>query len=99
MTRFSNGSFVSLSEGEADRIGSLFLSVKTLEKIDSMTIIPGKYAGVFPTVLSQLIVRLTGGLALLSLYLSADIDEPIMRALIAEVKGVFASQVEKSSSS
>ncbi|MBI2184571.1 MAG: hypothetical protein HYU39_06390 [Thaumarchaeota archaeon] len=90
--KFSNGCFLSLSEGEADRIGAIFLSVKTIDKIDSVTVVPGKFGQVFSNMLSQLVARITNGIAVASLYIASELDEHTMKMLIGEVKELLSAQ-------
>lgn len=72
------------------------MSVKTLEKVDSVTVVPGKFGEVFASMLSQLVARLANGLALVSLYIASELDEHDMKTLIAEVRELFSTHLEPS---
>ena len=92
ITKYSNGCFLSLSESETDRLGSLFLSVKTFNKIDSITIIPGKYGDVFSTILSQMIASSVDGIAIVSLFFLSEVDDNIMKVLTSQIQKLLVNE-------
>lgn len=89
--RFSNGCFLAISEGETMRLGALELSIKT-EQITSSTIIPPRFSSTFLAMLAEMAANVTGGIAVVSLYLTKDIGPEIVKKLISEARSMLSTQ-------
>jgi len=89
LLRFANGCFLSMSEGERMKIGAMTLALKTGEKVDSSTILPGRYEGIAVTLLAQAVANATGGIAIVSLYTASELDREVVKTMISEVKALL----------
>lgn len=93
--RLANGCFLTVSEGSERRIGSLVLALKTKDRVNTSTLIPGKYGGIFASMIAELVASRINGIAIVSLYLGAELSPPAMRRLLTEVGGVLASEASR----
>lgn len=83
---FVNGYFISVSEGEKDRLGSLTLSMKIRNRVEHTSIIPETRAGSLSIILSDMISNINEGITLLSLYVLKELDTNSASNLIKELK-------------
>ncbi len=86
LMRFSNGCFLSVSEGDEAWIGSLTLSMKIHDKVEHTTVIPERRAGVFSSILSDMVANLTQGISIVSLYLLNGVSSELAKDMLMEVR-------------
>ena len=82
----ANGRFVTVSEGTKSRIGGLVLSLRTGERMNTSTLIPAKFGGIFPSMIAELVAARTNGIAIVSLYVASDLPTSAMRQLLRAVE-------------
>ncbi|MFQ6134785.1 MAG: hypothetical protein ACE5KU_03085 [Nitrososphaerales archaeon] len=83
---FSNGCFLSISEGSEERIGSLTLSMKIHDKVEHTAVIPERRAGILSSILSEMAANLTRGIAIVSLYVLNGLSAELAKDLLKEVR-------------
>jgi hypothetical protein len=83
---FSNGCLLAVSEGRESRFGALMLALRTGEKVDSSTIIPGRYGGIFLSILANACAEHIRGIVLTSLYVTSEVNQTEVLKILAEVK-------------
>jgi hypothetical protein len=83
---FCNGYFISVSEGDEDRLGSLTLSMKIQNRVEHTNIIPDSRAGPLSSILSDMISNVSQGITILSLYVLQQLDTESASKLIREIK-------------
>ncbi len=91
LLRFSNGCFLSISEGVEERIGSLMLSLKTHDKVEHIAVIPERRAEVFASILAETAASLTEGVSVVSLFVLNTLDAESARGLLGEVRDLLRS--------
>jgi hypothetical protein len=89
--RLANGRFVTVSEGAKNRIGGLILSLRTGERATTSTLIPGKFGGIFASMIAELVAARTNGIAIVSLYLVSDLPTTATRQLFGEVEQLLGT--------
>ena len=83
---FSNGCFLSITEGIEERIGSLTLSMRIHDKVEHTIIIPENRGGVFSSILSELVASVIQGLIIVSLYLLDRLSSDVAKDLLKEIR-------------
>jgi hypothetical protein len=81
---FVNGRFIAISEG-SDRIGSICVSIKSYNKVNTAKVIPSKGDSMFISTLSERISSMINGIAVISLHCSKQLNLDDMRAIIEEL--------------
>ena len=83
--QFNNGLFFSIWEGSEQKIGGLSLAVKVIEQVTSNTIIPVKYGEAFGLMLAETVASASDGIALISLFVSSELDNFIFQRIQKEL--------------
>ncbi|MEM1524634.1 MAG: hypothetical protein QW618_00685 [Nitrososphaerales archaeon] len=86
---FTNGCFLSISEGDVSKLGSMIIALKIGDRVESTVLIPSRYGGVFLNMLCELIANIINGIAIVSYYASKDLDSDSMRTLLLEIKNLI----------
>lgn len=86
---FTNGCFLVVSEGVEERLGSLTLSIKIQDKVEHTVVIPERWAGVFSSILADMVANFTQGITVVSLYLLSGVDVELARELLEEVRSLL----------
>jgi hypothetical protein len=81
---FVNGRFIAISEG-SDRIGSICVSIKSYNKVNTAKVIPSKGDSMFISTLSERISSMINGISVISLHCSKQLNLDDMRAIIEEL--------------
>jgi len=90
--KFDNGCFLAISEGSANRLGAIALAVKTLDRVETSTLIPSRFGGVLLTLIAQIAADACQGIALTSLYLFDEVGSDTAREILDEVKRLLMKQ-------
>ena len=83
---FPNGCFVSISEDEKQRLGSITLSVRSAGHAISSPLIPESKGSLFASMVGEMLAQRLGGMAITSMYLRSEIGASGMKTLISEVR-------------
>lgn len=90
LLRLSNGCFANVAEGANPRLGAITISIKSQQGVNSSTLIPDPRGRIFARTLGELITERTEGIAVISLYLRAEVDSEITKLLLAQVSKLLA---------
>lgn len=86
---FENGCFIVVSES-SNRIGAMYVSISSSNKIDTAKVIPSKHDSMFISTLSQRVASLTNGICIVSIHglekLQLDDMKSIMEKIICMVE-------------
>ena len=85
---FSNGLFITLTEGTVNTFGSLSISIKTDTQINTNTIIPSKYSPIFCQLISEMSCNLSKGIAVVSVYLANDLTPDMANKILEKIKWI-----------
>jgi len=85
IVRMINGCFISITEGEQHRIGSLNVSLHGSIGINTAKVIPSKYDSVFLNMVSERIAALTNGICITSLHTKAALDLDAMKKIMGVI--------------
>lgn len=93
--RMSNGCFISISEGQSHRIGSLNVSLRGSMGVNTAKVIPSKYDSIFLNMVSERIASLVNGICITSLYTASALDlnamKKIMESITNAIGGAYGS--------
>jgi hypothetical protein len=87
-----NGCFISISEGEQHRIGSLNVSLHSSMGVNTAKVIPSKYDSVFLNMVSERIAALTNGICITSLYTKDALDLKTMKTIMGIITDAVSEQ-------
>ncbi len=90
--RMSNGCFVSISEGDRHRIGSLTVSLHGSVGVNTAKVIPSRYDSVFLNMVSERVARLTNGICITSLYTKSVLDLKAMKTIMGIIADVVSEE-------
>lgn len=89
--RFSNGCFLSISEGGDSRLGSLTVSTSLGGRAESTTVIPGRFGDISSRILGEAVAKMVGGIAVVSTYLRSEPNPGVFRLLLNEARELLES--------
>jgi len=92
---FVNGRFIAISEG-SDRIGSICVSIKSYNKVNTAKVIPSKSDSMFISTLSERISSMINGISVISLHSSKQLNLDDMRAIIEELMNLIKMEGNES---
>ena len=84
--QYSNGCFISVTEGNQSSLGSISLSLNTSNVVNTSVIIPSEFSPMFPQLLSELASNLSKGIGLSSVHLKKELKPETAIDLIKEIK-------------
>lgn len=87
---FSNGLFMTLTEGSVNTFGSLSISIKTDRQVNTNTIIPTKYSPIFCQLISEMSCNLSQGIAVVSVYLTSDLTPDMAKKILETIKSYIS---------
>lgn len=90
--RMFNGCFVSISEGNQPRIGSLNVSLHGSTGVNTAKVIPSKYDSVFLNMISERVATITNGICITSLYTKSALDLQAMKIIMGAITDVVSEQ-------
>ena len=92
---FVNGRFIAISES-SDRIGSICVSIKSYNKVNTAKVIPSKSDSMFISTLSERISSMINGISVISLHSSKQLNLDDMRAIIEELMNLIKMEGNES---
>ena len=90
-SKFTNGYFISISEGE-DRLGSMVASISAGPSPITTTIIPSKSESLLLRMTAERTSTRMRGIAVVSLYVRADLGQETAKALMAEIMDMIQDE-------
>lgn len=81
----SNGCFITISEGNLHRIGSLNVSLKGSPGVSTAKVIPSKYDSVFLNMVSEHMASMINGICITSLYTKGALDLKAMKTIMEKI--------------
>lgn len=87
---FSNGFFITLTEGTINTFGSLSISIKTDKQVNTNTIIPSKYSPIFCQLISEMLCNFSKGIAVVSVYLNSDLTSDMANKILETIKSYIS---------
>ena len=84
--KYTNGYFVSISEGSKHILGSISLSLKQSNIVNNTIITPSRFSPMIPQLISELASESSNGIGLSSVYLTKDIKPKTAISLIEIIK-------------
>ncbi|MFQ5941091.1 MAG: hypothetical protein ACE5KA_05265 [Nitrososphaerales archaeon] len=90
--RMFNGCFISISEGDEYRIGSLNVSLHGSVGVNTAKVIPSKYDSVFLNMVSERVAALTNGICIISLYTKKALDLKAMKTIMGTITDAVSKQ-------
>lgn len=92
---FVNGRFIAIAEG-SDKIGSICVSIKSYNKVNTAKVIPSKSDSMFISTLSERISSMINGISVISLHSSKQLNLDDMRAIIGEIMNLIKMEGNES---
>ena len=87
-----NGCFISISEGEQHRIGSLNVSLHGSIGVNTAKVIPSKHDSVFLNMVSGRVAALANGICITSLYTKSALDLKAMKTIMGIITDAVSEQ-------
>jgi len=91
LLRYSNGCFLSLSEGDEDRLGGLYLALKQEKSLASTTVIPDRQGGVFLEILGRSLAKHISGILITTLYLKSTLTSDEVSAILDRLNTIIST--------
>ena len=92
LIRMLNGCFISISEGDQHRIGSLNVSLHGSMGVNTARVIPSKYDSVFLNMVSERMASLVHGICITSLYTKEALDLETMKTIMGIITEAVTHQ-------
>lgn len=84
--KYSNGYFVSLAQGNEPNLGSMSLSLKKSNLVNTTIIIPSRFSPMIPQLISELASDLSDGIGISSIYIKKDLKTETAVTLLKTIK-------------
>lgn len=84
--KYSNGYFISIAEEKEPSLGSVSLSIKTSNVVNTTIIIPSQFSPILPQLISELASDLSGGMGISSVYLTKELKPETAINLVKTIK-------------
>jgi len=89
--RYVNGCLLSLSEGGENRLGGLHLTLKQEKTLNSTTIIPDRFGGVFLEILGRSVANHISGVVITTLYLKSALTPAEASEILTKINDVLSA--------
>jgi hypothetical protein len=90
---FQNGCFIVVAEG-SNRIGSLYVSITSSNKVNTAKVIPSKYDSMFINTISERVSSMINGICLVCMYNVKQLHLDDMKAIMGEIMNVLGKEDE-----
>jgi p-aminobenzoyl-glutamate transporter AbgT len=80
-----NGCFISISEGNAHRLGALNVSLAGSVGTSTARVIPSKHDSVFLDMLSQRVASMLNGICIISMSINAPLATTVMKSIMNNI--------------
>ncbi len=89
--RYVNGCLLSLSEGGENRLGGLHLTLKQEKTLNSTTITPDRFGGVFLEILGRSVANHISGVVITTLYLKSALTPAEASEILTKINDVLSA--------
>ena len=90
---FQNGCFIVVAEG-SNRIGSLYVSITSSNKVNTAKVIPSKYDSMFINTISEKVSSMINGICLVCMYSAKQLHLDDMKAIMEEIMNLVGKEDE-----
>jgi hypothetical protein len=90
---FQNGCFIIVVE-DSNRIGSLYVSIASANKVSTAKVIPSKYDSIFINTISERISTMINGICLVCMHCVKDLHLDDMKAIMGEIMNLVGKEDE-----
>lgn len=90
---FQNGCFIVVAEG-SNRIGSLYVSIASTNKVNTAKVIPSKYDSMFINTISEKVSSMINGICLVCMYSVKQLHLDDMKAIMGEIMNLLGKEDE-----
>lgn len=91
LSKFSNGYFVSISEGD-DKIGAMMVSLATGPSPITTSVIPSKSESLMLKIIAERISTRVRGVAIVSLSVRSELNSETAKALMTEIMDMIQNE-------
>ena len=88
MVPFDNGNFISITEGK-EKIGTLVVSIGSVGRTSTATVIPSKSETVFLKMVSERVASTINGICIFSLNIQKELDLESMKVLMNAIMEII----------
>jgi hypothetical protein len=88
---FQNGCFIVVAEG-SNRIGSLYVSATSSNKVNTAKVIPSKYDSMFINTISERVSSMINGICLVCLHSLKQLHLDDMKAIMGEIMNLIGKE-------
>jgi hypothetical protein len=90
---FQNGCFIIVAEG-SNRIGSLYVSITSTNRVNTAKVIPSKYDSMFINTISEKVSSMINGICLVCMYSVKQLHLDDMKAIMGEIMNLLGKEDE-----
>src|SRR5215467_2167590 len=90
---FQNGCFIIVAE-DSNRIGSLYVSIASANKVHTAKVIPSKYDSIFINTISERISTMINGICLVCMHSVKNLHLDDMKAIMGEIMNLVGKKDE-----
>ena len=90
---FQNGCFIVVAEG-SNRIGSLYVSITSSNKVNTAKVIPSKYDSMFINTISEKVSSMINGICLVCVHSVKQLHLDDMKAIMGEIMNLVGKEDE-----
>ena len=90
---FQNGCFIIVAE-DSNRIGSLYVSIASANKVTTAKVIPCKYDSIFINTISERISTMINGICLVCMHSVKNLHLDDMKAIMGEIMNLVGKKDE-----
>lgn len=91
---FQNGCFIIVAE-DSNRIGSLYVSIASANKVSTAKVIPSKYDSIFINTISERISAMINGICLVCMHSLKNLHLDDMKAIMGEIMNLVGKEDER----
>ena len=91
---FQNGCFIIVAE-DSNRIGSLYVSIASANKVNTAKVIPSKYDSIFINTISERISTMINGICLVCMHSVKNLHLDDMKAIMGEIMNLIGKKDEE----
>ena len=90
---FQNGCFIIVAE-DSNRIGSIYVSIASANKVTTAKVIPCKYDSIFINTISERISTMINGICLVCMHSVKNLHLDDMKAIMGEIMNLIGKKDE-----
>jgi hypothetical protein len=90
---FQNGCFIIVAE-DSNRIGSLYVSIASANKVSTAKVIPSKHDSIFINTISERISTMINGICLVCMHSVKNLHLDDMKAIMGEIMNLVGKEDE-----